>query len=110
MGDLTINTSDSEMQRLTKISRMTMWAWKKDSAFVAWLRGAMQSKHDLDFELAMARHLRLAIQGSVRSLSEPQLSRQRKALSFARIGVKGISFRLRGGSMRSSTACSTLAS
>jgi hypothetical protein len=61
------NTSDCEMQRLTKISRMTMREWKKDPAFVARLREAMQSKHDLDFELAMVRHLRLAIQGSVRS-------------------------------------------
>lgn len=79
-------TSDSEMQRLTKISRMTMWEWKRDPAFVAWLIAAMRTSHDHDFELAMARHLRLAIQGSVRSFEAVAMIRS--------IGQKGGGFTL----------------
>jgi len=51
------------MQRLTKISRMTMWQWKRNPEFAAWFGAAMQSEHDHNFELAVARHLRLAIKG-----------------------------------------------
>lgn len=61
------NTSDAEMQRVTKISRMTMWEWKHDPGFRRWLSEAMRTEHDHDFELAVVRHSRLAIQGSVRS-------------------------------------------
>lgn len=79
-------TSDSEMQRVTKISRMSMWEWKRDPAFVAWLIAAMRTSHDHDFELAMARHLRLAIQGSVRSFEAVARIRS--------IGQKGSGFPL----------------
>ena len=60
-------TSDVEMQRLTKISRMSMWTWRKNPAFVAWLSAAIRAKHDREFELAMSRQLRLAIIGSTRA-------------------------------------------
>lgn len=60
-------TSDKAMAAALKMSRTTIWEWKHDPGFLPWLISEMKSEHDADFEAAMARHHRLAIQGSVRS-------------------------------------------
>lgn len=61
------NYSDAAIQRATRISRMTMWEWKRDPAFVAWVTAETKLESDRQWELAVARHLALAIKGSVRS-------------------------------------------
>lgn len=60
-------TSDRALSEELKMSRTTIWEWKHDPLFTAWLREELKSESDHNFELAVARHSRLAIQGSVRS-------------------------------------------
>lgn len=60
-------TSDRALSEELKMSRTTIWEWKHDAAFKVWLREELKTESDADFELAVARHTRLAIKGSVRS-------------------------------------------
>lgn len=60
-------TSDRAIAEELKMSRTTIWEWKHDPAFLMWIREEMKTDTDTSFELAVARHMRLAIRGSVRS-------------------------------------------
>lgn len=60
-------TSDSAMTAKLGMSRQTLWEWRHDSRFVAWLKEGLTAGHDIDFQLVIARHIQLAIGGSVRS-------------------------------------------
>lgn len=60
-------TSDSAIERKMKLSRRTIYEWKKDPLFVAWYMREMLGERDMDWELILAKHTQQAIRGSVRS-------------------------------------------
>lgn len=60
-------TSDRALSEELKMSRTTLWEWRHDPAFTAWLREELKTESDTRFELAVARQTSLAIRGSVRS-------------------------------------------
>jgi hypothetical protein len=60
-------TSDSAITAKLGMSRQTLWEWRHDARFVAWLKEGLTAGHDIDFQLAIARHIQLAIAGNVRS-------------------------------------------
>lgn len=76
--------SDSAIAEVIGISRTTIWTWNHDPGFMAWVRREVSLPHDSEFDLAVARHTRLAIRGSVRSFEA--ICRLRS------VGVKGGGF------------------
>jgi len=49
------------------MSRLTLWEWKQDPGFRAWLRAKLDQTSDEHWPLILRRHELLAIQGSVKS-------------------------------------------
>lgn len=62
-------TSDVAMAAKLRMSRQTLWEWRQRRGFCAWLARELRAGDDLQFELAIARHLHLAIRGSVKSFA-----------------------------------------
>lgn len=50
------------------MSRQTVWEWRQDPSFLAWLRVSLDTDQSLEMRCAISRHLHLAIEGSTRSL------------------------------------------
>jgi hypothetical protein len=61
------SVSDTALCRKLKMSRTTVWQWKRDNGFRSWLRSSLQRTSDENWPLIVRRHEALAIQGSVRS-------------------------------------------
>jgi hypothetical protein len=78
-------TSDRAIAEALKMSRTTIWEWKHDPAFIAWLRAELKIEEDPNFDLAVRRHTALAIRGSVRSFEA--IARLR-AIVGVRVGVE----------------------
>lgn len=51
------------------MSRQTLWEWRQDYDFRRWLKFELDQDQLMDFQFAISRHLRLAVEGSTRSLS-----------------------------------------
>src|SRR5688572_14178241 len=80
------SVSDTAMAKALKMSRTTIWEWKMDAAFNAWLQGRLDQTSDEHWPLILRRHEHLAMQGSVRS-AEFIL----KARTLARPATGGVS-------------------
>ena len=61
--------SDTAITRRLGMSRQTLWEWRRDPAFTNWLQRHFTSAYDLEFQLAITRHLALAMQGSIKSFA-----------------------------------------
>lgn len=61
--------SDTAITRRLGMSRQTLWEWRRDARFTSWMQRAFTNTYDLEFQLALSRHLGLAIQGSVESFA-----------------------------------------
>ena len=59
--------SDVAMATRLKMSRTTIWEWKHDPEFRAWLSSVLTMERDVDWDLVLDKHHQLAIRGSVRS-------------------------------------------
>lgn len=64
-GDKLVN--DTVMADKVKVSRQTIYEWKQDPRFAAWLHGQMTGEHSHEWDLVLTTHHQLAIRGSVRS-------------------------------------------
>lgn len=59
--------SDRAICERLSLSRATIWEWKHDPRFRAWLRTELDRTSDEHWPLILRRHELLAIQGSVKS-------------------------------------------
>lgn len=83
------DTSDTALAAKLKMSRQTIYEWKHDPRFVAWLASELKGEHDHDWSLILSKHSELAKRGSVKSAEF--IARTRS------IGVKGGGFTDQGG-------------
>lgn len=81
--------TDVRVSELLKLSRTTIWEWRQNPRFVQWFTDSMQGVDDIEWRAAIARHVGLAIVGSVRSFEA--IARVRS------IGVRGGGFTPEGG-------------
>lgn len=61
------SVTDTALCQGLKMSRTTLWEWRQDRCFVAWMKAELDRTDDLNWELVLLRHCHLAIRGSVRS-------------------------------------------
>jgi len=60
-------TTDVSICAGMHLSRRTLWEWRKDLRFCAWIVQEVLAPSDMHWALTIARHEQLAIRGSVRS-------------------------------------------
>jgi hypothetical protein len=60
--------TDTAICRHLRMSRQTVWEWRQDGDFRRWLTVDLDQDQLMDLRFAIARHLRLAFEGSTRSL------------------------------------------
>jgi len=65
VGDVKVN--DTAMAQKCGISRTSIWQWKQDPEFLAWLRAMLVRERDTEWDLVLDKHTQLAMRGSVRS-------------------------------------------
>jgi hypothetical protein len=60
--------TDTAICELLGMSRQTVWEWRQDVDFRAWLKIELDEDQTNCLRYAITRHIELAIQGSTRSL------------------------------------------